>query len=126
MIPDVRVMFEVDGAEYKLTYHDLPFATWSDLKRQAGFTPKTLLDAMSDVDVEALVALLWLARRQARPSLSFYEVMQKMSPSVQFRLLELSVEGRDVVARDDDERFIRGEPEGEPEDPLPLGGAAKS
>lgn len=121
MIPDVRVLFEVDGEPHKLVYHDLPFSTWTDLKRQAGFTPKTLLDAMGDLDVEAMVALIWLARRQARPSLGFYEVMQKMSPAVQFRLLDLSVDGRDVVNQQPEvEPSLNGEAV-ESEDPLPLG-----
>ncbi|MDP8961492.1 MAG: hypothetical protein M3N32_07765 [Actinomycetota bacterium] len=121
MVPDVVVVFELDGVEHKLSFQDLPLSWWSDVKAQAGFTPKTLMLALRDADVDGYVALIWLVKRQQRPAVTYGMVYDKLTAAVQLEFKDVIRDGRSLF-RDADEALDDGPPAvpvGEEEDDPP-------
>jgi len=80
-VADVRVKFSIDGDERELKFPDVPYGTWEELKRTRGFTPATLLAAVSDGDVEAVVSLLWLERRQTNSTAVYRASVRELEKS---------------------------------------------
>lgn len=79
MVPDIAILFELDNKSKRLDYRKVPFNAWTELKQATSFTPKTLMQAIGDFDIDALVALLWLERKQRERRLQFGEVYQDLA-----------------------------------------------
>lgn len=71
LIPNVKIVFTLDGERKELEYRAVPLSAWAELKTRAGFTPVTLGEAIGELDVDAFVALAWLERRQTQRKLSW-------------------------------------------------------
>lgn len=100
MVPDVRIIFEFDGKRRELNYKKLPLSAWSELKQATGFSPRTLLDAVGDFDVEAVVGAIWLERKQRERRLKYAQAYQDLSDKwgeVEFDVHDVVVEGRSLL-----------------------------
>jgi hypothetical protein len=74
LVPDIVLVFKLNGVRKELHYRKISFSAWSELKAQLGFTPLTLGSAMALVDQEALGAIIWLERKQRERNLRWSEV----------------------------------------------------
>lgn len=104
MIDDVVFRFTVNGREKKLEYQQVPLRAWSELKQAIEFTPQTLISALGDQDVEAIVALIWLERKQRERALGYRQVMREVSddpPDVE--IVGLVVNGNVIIGDEDDD-----------------------
>lgn len=100
MVPDVRIIFELDGKKRTLNYKKLPLSAWSELKQATGFSPKTLLDGIGEFDVEAIAGVIWLERKQRERRLNYAQAYQDLSDDfgeVEFELEDFVVEGRSLL-----------------------------
>lgn len=100
MVPDVRIVFELDGKRRELNYKKLPLSAWSELKQSTGLSPKTLLDAMGEFDVEAIAGVIWLERKQRERRLNYAQAYQDLSDQwgeTEWELIDYTVEGRSVL-----------------------------
>lgn len=118
MVPDFVILFNLDGRPKRLDYQQIPFAGWSELKRQLGITPRGLTQAVLDFDVEAIAAVIWLERKQRERRLPFGDVLKELrADEPEFEFDRLIIDGEDTYGAADDE-----DGDGDVEDPP--GGAA--
>lgn len=76
---DMGAAFTIDGTEYKITTGDLSALDVRELRKQVGMSFPHLLSILfsdDDSDIDAIAAILWLARRVNgdEPDLTFDEV----------------------------------------------------
>jgi hypothetical protein len=81
---DVGLTIVVDGAEYTVRQGDLTSLDTMALRRETGFSFRSLLVSFQqDPDVDLVAALVWLARRIAgEQMLSYAEVAQEIGYDV--------------------------------------------
>jgi hypothetical protein len=106
VIPNVSIIFKLDGQRQRLDFRRLPFSVWGELKRELGFTPRSLLDALDNVDVEAIGALIWLERRQHNRRLPWAEVRRELETAgaeLEFEPLDVLAEGKSLFGSDEEE-----------------------
>jgi hypothetical protein len=65
------------------------FQTWTDLKRQLGFTPTSIMEAVANFDVEAIAALVWLERRGGNPAAAYQAAVREVSGADEFTIIEV-------------------------------------
>lgn len=70
----------VDGVPYEIEAADIDGLEWRDIKRATdGMTPKQVFQAASEMDFEAIGALLWIVRRRDEQGLTFDKVLKGLS-----------------------------------------------
>ena len=101
MIPDITLIFMLDGKRLTLRFRDLPLSVWSELKRHFGFTPGTIINACTELDVEAFAAIIWLERRQHDRRLQWATVQRELEVTeVEFELIDSILDGVSTVGED--------------------------
>lgn len=104
MVPDVVIRYRLEGEPGELAYRRLPFKWWSDIKAQAGFTPMSLLHALQDYDIDALVCIYWLIRRQSKHSRAFRQIYEQLTAlqdrgeMPQLELVDIVISGESLLA----------------------------
>ena len=82
IVPDISILFKLDGVDKRLDFKKVPFSAWSELKRELQFTPQTLTFAMRESDVESFAAIIWLERRQTETGLAWASVRSQFEKHV--------------------------------------------
>lgn len=99
LVPDVVIVFDLDGERKRLDYKRLPWSTWEDIKQSPGFTAYGLLAALEKIDPPAIACILWLERKQRERSLRYVEVSRQIARDLEagidhdFELVDLIVDG---------------------------------
>lgn len=102
MVPDISIIFELDGKRKELNFQKLPLSAWQELKQNTGFSPKTLLDGIGDFDVEAIAGTIWLERKQRERRLSYPQAFQDINDDMpDFEPIDFVVEGRSLLGPED-------------------------
>lgn len=104
LVPDVAVLYELDGKPRRLDYRKVSFHAWSQVK-QAGFTPMTLIDeGLAKYDLDAIGCLVFLDRAQTNRRLSLSDVVHDLmtSDDAEFELIDILSEGRSLLGEDDE------------------------
>ena len=78
LVPDVVLIFKLNEERKELNYRKLPFSAWTELKASLGFTPMTLLSAVSDFDLEAIGGVIWMERKQHEKALRWNDVRREL------------------------------------------------
>lgn len=101
LVPDVVLIFNVNGKRKELHYRKLPFSVWSELKAALAFTPTTLIDSISHSDVEAIGALIWLERKQADRKITWNDIRRELErEDVTFEALGVVIDGQTMVGEE--------------------------
>lgn len=104
LVPDIAIVFTLNGQRKELRYRNLPFSIWSELKSQLSFTPTSLLDAVQNYDLEALGAIIWLERKQHERTLRWPEVRADLERNdADLEFLNASVDGRFILGEESNE-----------------------
>lgn len=107
-VAKARLAFTLDARRLTLDYRKVPFSAWSELKRATGFTQSTLVHALGEADLDAVVAVIWLERKQRERKLRYadvYREMEQADDDVDFEIVKLVIDGRVIIddESDDDE-----------------------
>lgn len=99
---DMGAAFTIDGVEYKITTGDLSALDVRELRKQVGMSFPHLLALLfsdEDSDIDAIAAILWLARRVNgdEPNLTFDEVAAETGYDVITKIRE----GSEQITEDD-------------------------
>lgn len=113
-VTNTEIRFKLGERKLTLNYRKVPFSAWAELKRTVGFTQKTLLQGIAELDVEAVAALIWLERKQRERKLSIVEVLNAMDAdggedADEFEILAMRIDGKSIIREDG------AEDEGEPD-----------
>jgi hypothetical protein len=102
-VSDTVIKFKLGERKLTLTYRKIPFMAWAELKRGPGFTQRTLVTALDDLDVEAVAALIWLERVQRERRLSYADVIGELTNAdgdpPEFELTDFIVKGKSMMGR---------------------------
>lgn len=110
-VAKAKITFRLGARRLTLDYRRVPFSAWSELKTATTFTQSTLLKAIGDADLEAIVAVIWMERKQRERKLRYFDVYRELENAEEdedFEILQLVVDGRVIIKEDDED---------EPEDP---------
>lgn len=117
-VADVKIRFRLGERKLTLDYGKVPFSAWPQLKQATGFTQRTMVDAIiNESDLEAIVALIWLERKQRERKLRYLDVYHELEASdsdEDFEIINLSIDGRLIGDTEDED--------GESDDEDPTGG----
>jgi hypothetical protein len=111
-VVDVKIKFKLGNRELTLDYRRVPFMKWSELKQTTTFTQRTLMTALDNLDLDAIVALVWLERTQRERRLSFADVYQEFQSAdndEDFEITDVIVKGKSVYGNDLSDSEIEGE-----------------
>jgi len=113
-VTDTKIQFKLGNRELTLDYRRVPFMKWSELKQTTTFTQRTLVTALSELDLDAIVALIWLERTQRERKLSYLDVYQEMANSdggdhEDFEITDMIIKGKSVNGNDTSNLEIEGE-----------------
>ena len=101
MVPDINIIFKLNGVLKTLCFRKLPLSVWSELKRVLTFTPKTLILGLEDADVDAATAVVWLERRQTERKLAYHESRRDLEElDGEFEVMDFIIEGRSANGED--------------------------
>lgn len=64
MAEDAAIQIELDGETITVDPLDITGTEWSAIKQQLGMRPKSVLDAVGEIDFESIAALLWVIKRR--------------------------------------------------------------
>lgn len=105
MIANVSVLFTVNGQDKRLDYRKVPFFVWEQLESNHGLTISGLLPAIIDGSVRAVVALLWLERKQRERKLTYDEVRKAIDDDAPPEVVITDVirDGKSVLTREEEE-----------------------
>jgi hypothetical protein len=118
LIPDMVLVFRLDGVRKELHFRKLPFSAWSELKAQLNFTPLSMIEAAGTVDLEAIGAIIWLERKQRERQLRWNTVRQElehMEDSPEFQIVGVINAGR--VEFGEEAEVLGSAPPADDEDP---------
>ncbi len=89
---DLGITVKVDGREYTVRQGDLTSMDTMALRRETGFSFRSLLVAFNaDPDIDLVAALVWLARRsEGEKLLSFEQVADEIDYDVDLDLIEVA------------------------------------
>lgn len=112
-VVDTKIKFKLGARELTLDYRRVPFMKWGELKQATTFTQKTLVSALFELDLDAIVALIWLERTQRERKLSYLDVHQELSNAnggddEDFEVLDLIIKGKSVNGNDTSDLEIEG------------------
>lgn len=93
------IEFEINGSRKTLAYRRLPVSAWRELKTAAGFTPLSFLRALNEWDVDAILGLVWLERKQREPNLSHADAVADTeqrfdADGLNFKMVDLRQDGQ--------------------------------
>ncbi len=115
LVPDIILVFKLNGERKELAFRKLPFSAWSELKQQLRFTPYSLMDAMLAFDVEAYGAVIWLERKQRERALRWPIVMRDLErEDFEFEAIDAVVDGEAIIGEEKEELVPAEEPELDP------------
>lgn len=105
LVPDIAVLFELDGQSHRLDYRKVPFQAWQQVKK-AGFTPMTLIDdGLANFDLDAIACVIFLDRAQSNRRASLGDVLQGLATAeddYEFELEDVLNKGRSMLGGSDD------------------------
>lgn len=104
MVPDIAVLFDLDGNRRRLDYRKVPFQAWSQVK-QAGFTPMTLIDqGLMQFDLDAIACVMFLDKAQSDRRASVQDTFKALmaGDDAEFELVDILEHGRSLLGGDDD------------------------
>lgn len=107
-----KIKFRLGQRHLTLDYRKVPFQAWGELKQATTFTQRTLVNALSDFDLDAITALIWLERKQRERRLRYLDVYQELQSATsdeEYELIDLVINGKSTAGEPTDED--------EPEDP---------
>lgn len=103
-ILDCQIEFTLGTRKLVCDYGNVQFTAWGELKRTTGFTQKTLLQALAEVDLDATAALIWLERKQRERKVRIDDVYDAMQSSQDKILItQITIDGKDYLDGDSDE-----------------------
>lgn len=91
-----QIKFKLGARNLTLDYRKVPFQAWGELKQAAGFTQKTFAAALLEFDLDAVVGLIWLERKQRERKLRFLDVYQELQADdadEEFELVDIIFNG---------------------------------
>ena len=94
MIPDVTIVYRLGDKAEQVDFRKVPLEAWTDIKSETGLTPKTILDELSDLDVGAIVGLVYAARRQKGGRVTFRQVMRQLDGDTEWVPTKVTVAGQ--------------------------------
>lgn len=97
---DVKLKFRLGQRVLTLDYRRVPFTAWGELKQATTFTQRTLITALSDFDLDAITALIWLERKQRERKLRYLDVYQDLQSSdedAEFELVDIIMNGKSAT-----------------------------
>lgn len=105
-VTNTEIRFKLGERKLTLRYRKVPFSAWAELKRVIGFTQRTLLNGIADLDVEAVAALIWLERKQRERKLPLVEVLNGMDTdgdedAPEFEILTMTIDGKSIIVGGD-------------------------
>jgi hypothetical protein len=109
-VVDIKIRFKLGTRELTLDFRKVPFMKWSELKQTTTFTQRTLVSALDALDLDAIVALIWLERTQRERKLTYLDVYQEFQSATDdedFEITDVIVKGRSVYGNDT--REVEGE-----------------
>ncbi|MGH3942622.1 MAG: hypothetical protein ACRDTG_29165 [Pseudonocardiaceae bacterium] len=89
-VADTTIRFRIDDRRLTLDYRKVPFSAWGELKAAVGFTQSTLVKALGDSDLDAVVALVWLERKQRERKLRFVELYHDLQHTEEHQDIEIT------------------------------------
>lgn len=112
---DVKMVFKLGARTLTLDFRKIPFMAWGELKQATGFTQRTLIKALDDMDLDAVVAVIWLERKQRERKLRYVEVYQELQSAESdedFEMLDMILKGRSLSGEpaDDEDQGEDGDP----------------
>lgn len=116
-VAKAQITFRLDSCRLTLDYRKVPFGAWGELKSATTFTQSTLLKALGDSDVEAVVAVIWLERKQRERKLRYadvYRELEQADDDVDFEIVKLVIDGRVIIADDEGDEGAGGTDEEDP------------
>lgn len=103
-VTDTKIRFTFGSRKLTLDYRKVPFTAWAELKQATGFTPQTLLNGIGMADVEAVVAIIWLERKQRERKVRYHEVALDLEErDDEFEVTQINVNGKNFIPVFDDE-----------------------
>lgn len=111
-VVDTKIRFKLGTRELTLDYRRVPFMKWSELKQVTKFTQRTLMKALDDLDLDAIVALIWLERTQRERKLNFVDVYQELQTAdddADFDITDVIIKGKSVFGNDTSNLEVEGE-----------------
>lgn len=98
IVPDFEVEFRHGQRTLSVAYRQLPLFVWENLKQQLGYNPVTLLDALTEQEIDATAAVIWLERLQRERKLGYREVMRELNEDDrEFELVDVRHEGESFL-----------------------------
>ena len=101
-VTDTVIRFKLGNRDLQLDFRKIPFMKWSQLK-QIGFTQRTLVSALQDLDVEAVASLIWLERCQRERKLEYSDVISEINnfegEAPEFEIIDLVIRGKSLMGR---------------------------
>lgn len=107
---DTKLKFKLGARELTLDYRKVPFMAWAQLKQATTFTQRTLVTALDNLDLDAIVALIWLERTQRERRLAYTDVLQELMNADEdedFEVTDVIIKGKSVFGNDT--RTVEGE-----------------
>lgn len=96
MANDLRLEVTLDGQQITIDPTDIDGVEWRDIKQATGLTPKKAFEAVSEMDMEALAALVWVVQRRDDEEVQYDEVLSGLNIG-------------SFIGSDDDEQGDEGE-----------------
>lgn len=109
---DMKIRFKLGARELTLDYRRVPFMKWAELKQVTGFVQRTLMTALDNLDLDAIVAVIWLERVQRERKLNFADVRQELmnaESDEDFEVTDVIVKGKSVFGNDTRDLEVDGE-----------------
>lgn len=106
MVPDIAVLFDLDGDRRRLDYRRVPFAAWAQVKK-VGFTPMTLIDSgIMQYDLEAIACVMFLDKAQTDRRATVTDTFKALmaGEDAEFELVDVLEHGRSLLGGDDNEQ----------------------
>lgn len=106
---DMKVRFKLDNRELTLDFRRVPFMKWAELKQATGFVQRTIMSALEDGDLDAVMALVWLERTQRERKLNFVDVRQEIANApefVDFEITDVILKGKSLLGNDNDDQTL--------------------
>lgn len=109
-VVDTKIKFKWGNRELTLDYRRVPRVKWTELKQATTFTQITLVTALTQGDLDAVDALIWLERTQRERRLPFLDVSQELADNDEdFEVLDLIIKGKSVNGNDTSDLENEGE-----------------
>jgi hypothetical protein len=93
----VKAYFRLGDRNLVLDYRKVPANGWRAIKSTTGFTQSTLIKAVLEADIDAVVALVYLERVQRERNLNYLTVQNELDAAdTEFEFQALSANGNTI------------------------------